>query len=197
MTHTPSRSTRFLVGLSTLLLGLTIVFGAFLVGGAVAGFGPGGDEVAVHSRVDVERLAELPHDVVRPDTVDVTIRVRDASEKQIRLAAARDLAPGIVVGVAVWLLRGLLLSVRDGDPFIARNVRRLRVMALVVLIGVPLAAFVASLFASELASSAGLDSGGVQLSMPGNAFLGGLAVLVLSEVFAQGVRMRDDLEGTV
>ena len=33
--------------------------------------------------------------------------------------------------------------------------------------------------------------------MPGNAFLGGLAVLVLSEVFAQGVRMRDDLEGTV
>ena len=127
MTHTPTRSTRFLVGLSTLLLGLTIAFGAFLVGGAVAGFGPGGDEVAVHSRVDVERLAELPEDVVRPDTVDVTIRVRDASEKQIRLAAARDLAPGIVVGVGGVAAAGApRLSVRDGDPFTARNVRRLR-----------------------------------------------------------------------
>ena len=197
MPRTATRSTQILIGLSTLLLGLTIAFGAFLVVGAVTGFGPSGDEVAVHSRIDVERLAALPEDVVRPDTVDVTIRVRDASDGQIRLAAGRDLAPGIVVGLAVWLLRGLLTSVRDGDPFTAGNVRRLRLMAFVILIGVPLAAFVGSLFASELATSAGLDSPGVQLAMPGNAFLGGLAVLVLSEVFAQGVRMRDDLEGTV
>jgi hypothetical protein len=195
--HTPTRSTQFLAGLSTLLLAITVLFGLFLVVGAIGGFGPNGDEVAVHSRVDVERLADLPADTVRPDTVDVTIRVRDASREQLWWAAARDLAPGVVMIVGLWLLRGLLRSVRDRDPFTVVNVKRLRTLALVVLIGVPVAGFVSSLFASELASSADLQNAGVQLSVPGTALLGGLALLVLSEVFASGVRLRDDLEGTV
>lgn len=197
MRHAPTRPTQFLAGLSTLLLVAAIVFGAFLIAAAVAGLGSGGDEVAVHSQIDVERLADLPQGVVRPDTVEVTIRVADASQKQLRLAAARDLAPVLIIGVAVWLLRGVLRSVRDGDPFTATNVRRLRALALVILIGVPLAMFVGSLLASELATSAGLDSAGARLTMPGNAVLGGLAILVISEVFAEGVRLRDDLEGTI
>ena len=103
----------------------------------------------------------------------------------------------MVVVAVVWLLRGLLRSVRDGDPFTEANVRRLRTLALVVLIGVPLAGFLGSIFAGELATSAGLASRGTQLILPGTAFLGGLATFVLAEVFTAGVRLRDDLEGTV
>jgi hypothetical protein len=35
------------------------------------------------------------------------------------------------------------------------------------------------------------------LALSANALLGGLAILVLAEVFAAGVRLRSDLEGTV
>lgn len=197
MNYTPSRSTRFLTGLSTLLFVASIGFGVFLLAGAVAGFGPNGDEVAVHTQVAAESVAELPQGAVAPEDIEVTVRVPDATPEQHRLAAARDLAPGLVVVAVTWLLRGLLLSVRDGNPFAEVNVKRLRALALVVLVGVPVAGIIGSAFASELADSAGLDSAGVQLTMPGNPLLGGLALFVLAEVFAAGVRLRDDLDGTV
>jgi hypothetical protein len=180
-----------------LLLVASIAFGMFLLAGAVGGFGPNGDEVAVHTQVATEDVAELPRDTLAPDDVEVTARVRDATRTQHRLAAARDLAPTLVVLAVIWLLRALLRSVRDGNPFVEANVKRLRALALVLLIGVPVAGITGSAFASELAATAGLDSAGIQLAMPGNALLGGLALFVLAEVFAAGVRLRDDLEGTV
>jgi len=195
--HTPTRSTRFLAGLATLLLVATIAFGVFLLVGAVAGVGPNGHEVAVHTEVDAERVADLPKGTVAPDHLDLVVRVRDATPEQQRWAAARDLVPGALVVAILWLLRGLLRSVRDGDPFTEANARRLRSLALVVLIGVPVAGFLSSVFASELATSAALNGPGTRLTLPGNAFLGGLALFVLAEVFAAGVRMRADLEGTV
>jgi hypothetical protein len=197
MTHAPTRSTQFLTGLSTLLLVLSIGFGVFLLVGAIAGFGPNGDAVAIHTDVDAARIADLPKGAVSPDHIDVTVRVNHASRAQLWWAAARDLAPGAVVVAALWLLRGLLKSVRDGNPFTETNVRRLRTLAVVVLIGVPLATFVGSIFAHELAASAGLNGPATELTVPGNAFLGGLAIFVLAEIFAAGVRLRDDLEGTI
>ena len=87
MTHTPPRSTQFLAGLYTLLLVVSIGFSAFLLVGAIAGFGPNGEDVAVHSQVDAERIAGLPPGTVQPDEIDVTVRLRDASGEQIRWAA--------------------------------------------------------------------------------------------------------------
>ncbi len=194
---TPTRATNFLTGLSTLLLIVTIAFGAFVLVGAIAGFGPSGDEVAVHTKVDADRVTGLPPNTVSPNDINVTVRVRDASTEQLRWAALRDLTPGTLMVIALWLLRGLLKSVREGDPFTEQNVRRLRGLGLVVLIGAPLAVFASSLFANELSTSAGFDSTGTQLTMPSGALLGGLVAFVLAEVFAAGVRLRDDVEGTV
>ena len=197
MTATPTRATSFLIGLSTLLLVVTIAFGAFLVVGAIAGFGPNGHDVAVHTQVEADRVTGLPRNTVSPDDIHVTVRLRDARTEQLRWAALRDLTPGILMVIALLLLRGLLKSVREGDPFTGQNVRRLRALGLVVLIGAPLAIFASSLFSSELARSAGFDSAGTQLTMPGGALLGGLAAFVLAAVFAAGVRLRDDVDGTV
>lgn len=197
MPQPPRWPTQVLTGLATLLLVLSIGFGLYLLVGAVIGIGPGGNEVAVQTQVDAEALPNLPQGAIPPDGVNVTVRVRDATAEQQRWAAGRDLAPGVVVIAITWLLRQLLKSVRDGDPFTERNVTRLRLLALIVLIGVPLSGIVASMFAGALATSAGLESRGTQLSVAGNAFVAGLAALVLAEVFAAGVHLRQDLEGTI
>lgn len=196
MTQTPTKATRFLTGLSTLLLALSIAFGAYFVIGGLFGVGPSGHEASVHTQVDSD-LVRLPEGAMAPDHFNVTVRVPHATLAQVRWFAARDLAPGAVVVAVLWLLRGVLKSVRDGDPFIEANVRRLRALAFVVLIGVPTATFLESVCNSELADSVGLPTGGVEISMPSAALLGGLALLVLAEVFTSGVRLRDDLEGTV
>ncbi|MBA3652840.1 MAG: DUF2975 domain-containing protein [Actinobacteria bacterium] len=196
-TRTPTASTRFLTRLSTLVLVAAIAFGGFGLVGAVFGFGLSGHDVGVHTEVPGSRLSGLPKGAMPPDNVDVIVRVRHASAGQIRLLAARDLAPGLVLIAAIWLLRGLLVSVREGDPFNEHNVNRLRTLAVVVLAGVPLAAFVSSVFAGELADSAGLKGAGTHVPFPGNAVVGGLALFVLAEVFAAGVRLRADLDGTV
>lgn len=197
MARTPSRISVFLTGLCTVLLVLGIGFGLFVGVGAIFGFGPGGDEVAVHTIVKAERVADLPGRLVAPDEIEAVVRVTDASLEQMRWFAVRDLPSGILVVVILWLVRGLLSSVRDGSPFIKDNVNRLRGLAFAVLAGIPIAEFLRSIFAGQLAASVGLVGPPVQVALPGNALLGGLAILVLSEVFAEGIRLQDDLEGTV
>jgi hypothetical protein len=176
---------------------LSLAFGAFLVISAALGFGADGHEVGVHTQVPGSRLTGLPAQALTPDHIDVIVRVADATSAQIRWVAARDLAPGALIVIALWLLRRLLVSVRDGDPFTEGNVRRLRALGLLILAGVPIASLIASWCASELAATAHLPSAGVALSMPGGVVVGGLGAFVLAEVFAAGVRLRDDLEGTV
>lgn len=199
MSHaaTTTGPTKFLTGLATLMLIVAAGFGLYLLVGAAFGVGPDGHDVGIHTRVAGSRLTGLPQRSLPPNDLDVIVRVSDASSSQIRWVAARDLAPGALIIGALWLLRGLLVSVRDGVPFTETNVRRLRALGLIILVGVPLATLFSSWCASELAATAHLPSKGLQLSMPGGAFVGGLGVFVLAEVFAAGVRLRDDLEGTV
>lgn len=192
-----TRSTRFLTGFATLLLIIATAFTAFLVVGAAFGFGADGNDVGVHTQVPTARITDLPRHAIAPDHVRVLVRVPDASDKQIRLAAGRDVTMGLLFVAALWLVRAVVRSVRDGDPFTGSNVARLRSLALVILIGTPIALFVSSMFESALATSAGVEGTGVNLTMPGGAFIAGVGALVLSEVFAAGVGMRQDLEGTV
>jgi hypothetical protein len=186
-----------LTAIATLLLVVSVGFGLFMVVGLIAGVGPNGHDVALHTPVTGSHVVGLPDGSIRPEHVDVLVRVRHASREQLAWAAGRDIVPGIVFVAAIWLVRSLLRSVRDGDPFTETNVRRLRALGLVVLIGTPLAIFLSSIFTGELAQSAGLPTSGTQITMPGIALIGGLALFVLAEVFAGGVQIRDDLDGTV
>lgn len=192
----PTRSTRFLARLATVVLALAVAVAALTLVGAAFGFSPV-DAVAARTQVEGRSLTDLPAGVVAPDDVELTVQVRGAGREQVRWAAARDLAPIALVVAVTWLLRALLRAVRDGDAFSQKNVGRLRALALLVLIGVPLAGFVASIFAGELATSAGLAGPGTELALSGSALLGGASILVLAEVFAAGLRLRTDLEGTV
>ena len=183
--------------MTTLLLVLAVAFGVFTLVGAFSDFGPSGGEVAVHTKVPAERVADLPSGAVAPDRVRVLVRVRHASSEQHRWAALRDLVPGVVIVVVLWLLRALLRSVDAGDAFTVRNVQRLRTLAVVLLIGVPIATFVGSIFEGQLSQTAHLSSPGTTIAVPSAVVLGGLALLVLAQVFADGLRLREDVAGTI
>ncbi|MDB6163447.1 MAG: hypothetical protein JWL98_879 [Xanthomonadaceae bacterium] len=100
-----------------------------------------------------------------------------------------------VIGAAIvhTILRRLLAivdTVRDGDPFTLENARRLdaiawRVLALEVL------RFVVAAIASAVWEEGRIDGFSIA------SWFAVLLLFVLSGVFAQGARMRADLEGTV
>lgn len=100
-------------------------------------------------------------------------------------------------GIVHAILRRLLAivdTVRDGDPFIADNARRLRAIAWSVLGIEVLRLMVAAVARAVSTAAQPIHMGG------GFSFAPWLAVLllfVLAGVFAQGARMREDLEGTV
>lgn len=108
----------------------------------------------------------------------------------------------MVVALAVaflWLVRRLLISVREGDPFTAANVRRLRAIGFVLIIGLPLSTYIGEQLEMWLARSSTVGEIGhfVVTSNIEDVPVIGLLVFVLAEVFAHGVRLREDVEGTV
>ena len=91
-------------------------------------------------------------------------------------------------------LLAMVGTVRKGDPFVAVNARRLRGIAWVLvalqLLGISIAAVGKAV--STPAHPVHLDAG---FSISG--WLAVLLTFVLAGVFAEGARMREELEGTV
>jgi len=91
-------------------------------------------------------------------------------------------------------LSRIVRSVRDGDPFSAGNAARLRTIAW-ALLGLELLHLVVIAIASAVSTRE------VPLRIDGGVTVTGwLAVMllfVLAQVFREGTRLRDDLEGTV
>ncbi len=95
--------------------------------------------------------------------------------------------------VLKWLL-AIVGSVRAGDPFVATNASRLQSIAW-ALLALQLLSLVIGAIAKALSTPAhplNLDAG---FSI--NGWLAVLLTFVLARVFAEGARMRDELEGTV
>jgi hypothetical protein len=89
-------------------------------------------------------------------------------------------------------LAAMVATVRVGDPFVAANADRLRTIAW-ALLGLQLLDLAFGAISMSLFSQTG--EFGWTPSMTG--WLSVLMLFVLSRVFAQGARMREDLEGTV
>jgi hypothetical protein len=182
---------------ATLLLLAGIAFGVFLVGSALDGAIRGGHELTVHQEVNADEVTALPATVDRPQWVPVTVHIKDARPNQIFVSLGRDLVAVTLVVALLWLLRLLLRSVRDGDPFTAANVRRLRAIGFLLAVGAPIANLM--MYASDqwLASTSTAGELGSSWAVPGAGPVASLGVFVLAEVFAHGARLRADVEGTV
>ena len=114
-----------------------------------------------------------------------------------------DLVPGVLgsvlVVLACWCIVLLLRTVAAGDPFDPVNVVRLRVVAAVLVLGVPVVDVLQSLVNAVLLG--GLDLGALELpfrlDIPWVPMLAGLVVAMLAEAFKAGSRLRDDVDGLV
>jgi len=108
----------------------------------------------------------------------------------------------MVIGIAsvplAWVFFSRLLciveSVRAGEPFVVENARRLRVIALALL-----ALQVLHIGVVAIASSVSTKDVPLHISSNFNptGWLAILLLFVLAQVFLEGARMHDDLEGTV
>jgi hypothetical protein len=109
----------------------------------------------------------------------------------------------VIVGIAgayvvYRVLRELLAivdTVRDGDPFVAGNARRLQAIAWWVLAGEGLRLLVGAIVWGASRFVPAIDNIDVGFSFA--PWLAVLLLFVLARVFDEGTRMRADLEGTV
>jgi hypothetical protein len=100
-------------------------------------------------------------------------------------------------GVVDRVLRHLLAiveTVRAGDPFVSANARRLEAIAWGVLAGEGLRLLIGAI---ALATTSALPALDLDLHFSFAPWLTVLLLFVLARVFAEGARMRSDLEGTV
>jgi Protein of unknown function (DUF2975) len=105
--------------------------------------------------------------------------------------------PLVALAVILYLLR-IVRTLRRGDPFVPENARRLTSIALLVAVGGTLGNFVNHVAMDSLAQrSAASHIVAAVYSVSFLPLVIGLAVAFLAEVFRQGTRLREDVEGLV
>ena len=112
----------------------------------------------------------------------------------LRAIAVLGLATIPLNYVVLKRLLAIVETVRAGDPFVAANAARLQAIAW-ALLALQLLSIVIGAIAKAISTPAhpvDLDAG---FSI--NGWLAVLLTFLLARVFAEGARMRDDLEGTV
>jgi hypothetical protein len=188
--------------LVVVLLGSALVFISEAVGVAQGGKALLGDRtLSVDAVLPQEQVRSLPPGVTLRHDPQVTLEVRDPSAAQRLLSVGMDVGPFVLLVGALWLLRGLARSVTEGDPFNASNVTRLRRLGFLLVLGAPAVELVNWALRLSLSNTLPADEFG-DVGFPGASvpfvlLLAGLGAFVLAEVFAAGVRLREDVEGTV
>lgn len=202
----PSRAVSAGYALTSILLVAALAFAAFLLLDAAVGVARGGERLvsgralAVHVQVAPERVS-LPDGVRHSGWLPAVAPIDHPDAKQIAFSAALDLSQAALFIGVLWLLRGLARSVRQGDPFDAANVRRLRGIGFLLVLGAPAVELFNWIVRLQLYDTlpAGRfgDLATEGFSLPGDLLLAGLGAFILAEVFAHGLHLREDVEGTV
>ncbi|WFB05680.1 DUF2975 domain-containing protein [Streptomyces sp. LX-29] len=107
--------------------------------------------------------------------------------------------PWLLFGsLALLLFSRLLKAVQEKGPFTEDVSQRLCVLGWFVAVGTPLTGLVAGWSQSWLVGSmAPMVSSGPTVSGPLVLVLAGLAAVIMGKIMREGVRMREDLEGTI
>lgn len=160
-------------------------------------------EVAMESMISVEESVSLPAAWEVAGHLPVRVKIADPPLSQFLLVVGSHVADFGLVVTVLWLIQKIAGSIRQGDPFNPANVRRLRWVGTLLVIGYPLAVIIGGLFTNWFFSnehSPPLPPDSLVIGFPiisVGALLGGLCTLVLAEVFRYGLRLREDVEGTV
>lgn len=200
----PSAPTSASYYLVTALLVLVAAIGSLLIANAVIGAARGGHTLvgaralSVDASVAPDHLKSLPPGIRVRGDAQVTAEVEHPTSAQLLLSAGTWVGPLALLIAALWLLRRLAQSVKAGEPFGPPNVRRLRTLGFLLLLGYPsvqIANWALMLALGNTAPLSDLSTPG--LSIQAAPLLAGLGALVLAEVFAHGVRLREDVDATI
>ncbi len=100
-----------------------------------------------------------------------------------------------------FMMRKIVRTARDGKPFTFENVRRVRLIGIIVMLLGPLQSLVHYLVAlgyvEHLKIPGAEVSAGITAGWTMNSLLLGLLILVLAQVFDMGVRLQSDSDLTV
>jgi hypothetical protein len=203
----PSGAVRTGNALVMVLLLVALAFGVLTVASVGVGFARHGDSLLYGNSLSVplslspDLVHPLPRGVRMSEWPKVTAEVNNPTTKQMFLRSALDFGPLLLSIAGLWLLRSFMRSVVAGDPFGAANVQRLRRLGLLLVAGAPAVALLnyslRLAFYNDLPPHPFGDLAAPGFAVPGTALLGGLGAYILAEVFAHGLRLREDVEGTV
>jgi hypothetical protein len=202
---------RIIYVIATISIGLGLTSAGFLVVFTAAkAIGGNGEIVTVNQTVRPHELDEIkglnedrecgePECVHLGQKIPVQTVVLNGTRAQVLMENAPTLLFILLSLTGVWILRNLVDSVRREEPFNEANVTRLRKLGLLLAVGYPVADVVASVIRGGLADSTKTGSFGSPWNVPPapGAIAAGLVVLVLAQVFAHGVRLREDVESTI
>ena len=158
----------------------------------------------VVSRVPAEAIAAMSGSsagltggaMVAADSM-VEVRIAEPSTAQV-IAHALTMLPGLlVVLVMLAMLARIVRAARRADPFTGQTIRRLRVLAISILIGGVLASVVETIAEFNLSSSVTAGSISAQWALPGQWLLLGFGFLAVAEVINRGAMMRAELDTVI
>jgi hypothetical protein len=131
----------------------------------------------------------------------VTVRASDSTIPEQLLSRGAAAMLWVCIGAGAWLLRGLLLSITDGNPLLPANARRIAGIAGLVIVAAAAGEFLPAMAGAMVLDRLGLGAGAPVA--PLRAELGlfpillGMVLLALAEAFRRGSELARDAEGLV
>jgi hypothetical protein len=150
---------------------------------------------------DAYRIGSLKWDIQSAELVEAQgrLRVVGVSRTYLLVGLATVALLAAFAAVALRKLRAVFRTLKEGDPFVAANVARIRFVGFAVLIGELARAM--WVFWNSVYLRLHLDMEGIRLrsefDLHGLTILAGLLLLVIAEVFRVGVQMKEEQELTV
>lgn len=199
-THVGFRSARSAWLVATVAMALVVL--PVVVWLVLSGVRAANGDLRVTLETAVQSSVSLPAGWEVAGELPVRVTMADPPLSQVLLLVGSNAADFLLVVGVLWLIQRVAASIMRGDPFRQANVRRLRWIGILLLIGYPLAVFIRGFFINWFFSNEhspvlpdGLVIGFPIISL--GAILGGVSMLVLAEVFRHGLWLREDVEATV
>lgn len=132
------------------------------------------------------------------EPLTVTASLLDPTPSQRVIWLVWQVSGPVLLLLVAWPIRQMARSTKDGDPFTARNERRLwSIAGLVALGGVFVSVISGSAQTIIMGRSAAADLFVIEFEISFLPVIAGLVVAALASIWHIGVEMRDELDATI